>query len=74
MLVGAILVPVPFANVNVKKLFVDKLTDAVFDAIESADTCPLKEPVRITCWFNGFTNEAVDAIEALCAVICKPFI
>ena len=38
MLVGAMLVPVPSANVNVKKLFVDKLTGELFAVMKKGST------------------------------------
>jgi hypothetical protein len=90
MFVGLIWVFAPFTSAKVKKLFVDMLTEAVVEEIVKADTWPRNDPVRVTCWFNGFTNEevnakdalvtvpatkeAVAAYEAVAALICKPFI
>ena len=52
MLVGLMLVPAPFTNAKVKKLFVDMLTEAVVEEIDSADTCPRREPVSTKLFVN----------------------
>lgn len=44
------------------------LTEAVFEEIVRADTCPRSEPVITTGWFNGLINEEVNALEALVTV------
>jgi len=69
MFVGLIFVPVPLANVNVKKLFVDKLTDAVFEEIDNAEICPRNDPVTSVALLID-TIVPVSVIFEL--VMCSP--